>query len=333
MLIFSRGFELSLRVCLCSLVLSQPAQAILHKCTDANNKIYYQDRPCQELKPERLPGSLARLAGVEEERAFLWKAVGAKGTVYLFGSLYYGKQTMYPLQQMVMEDFNNSNVLLLERDIRELGDRDRISALAGRGRYDDKTSLKRNVKEFTWNRALQLGKKLNLSEETLSHYKPWLAAIVLSTKAMEQAGYSSDMGLVQSFSKDSHKLTLDIESIDEQIKLFEELSPLEQEQFLLLTIQDLNRSPEAFNNFTEAWQKGDLELMDQLTRPSRDINEATEKLNKLLHDDRVERISNKLKELTNDDKTYFFIVSVGLMGGERGLLKELERKGFKVTQP
>jgi len=311
------------------------AEAGLYKCMDANNRIYYQDKPCQDLRAARLPGNLARLSGKQEERSFFWKAVGEKGTLYLMGSLPYGKPSMYPLPQIIMDAFIASSALVVETDIRNLDDKELFTLLKGKGRYEDKDTLEAHVKQGTWNKAVAVGKKLGTSEETLRHYKPWLAAILLSGESLKQAGFTPELGIGQTFLKESQgrKSAMEMESLEQQIATLDELPPLEQEQFLLQTLQDLSRGPDYYNNLTEYWQKGDLEMMDQLTRQSYDIGETSMKLFKAFFEDRNERIATRLKEFAGEDKTYFIVVGAGHLGGDKGLIRLLEKKGLKITQP
>lgn len=320
---------------LLALVFSSPAGAGLYKCTDANNRTFYQDKPCQDMVTSRLPGNLARLSGKEEERAFLWKAVGEKGTLYLMGSLYYGRQDMAPFPQMVMDAFTASNVLVVEADLRNLGEKELFNLLKGRGRYEDKTTLEVHIKQPTWSKAVAVAKKLGINQEVLGQYKPWLAALVLSSASLKQAGFTPELGIGQSFLEKSQakKPAVEMESLEDQVNQLEELSPLEQEQMLLQTLQELGRGADYYNALVDAWRKGDSEIMDPLIRQSYDTGEASAKLSKLVLDDRNERMAIKLKELASEDKTYFIVAWAGRFGGDKGLLKLLQDKGFKVTQP
>jgi len=318
-----------------ALVFSSPAGAGLFKCTDANGRTHYQDKPCQDLTTARLPGNLARLVGKQEEQSFLWKAVGEKGTLYLFGSLNYGRQDMSPFPQMVMDAFGSSNVVVVETDVRNLGEKELFALLKGKGRYDDKTTLEAHVKPPTWNKAVAVAKKLGINEEGLGQYKPWLAALVLSAESRIQAGFTPELTISRSFLKETQgkKPALEMESMDDQIKLLEEMSPLEQEQFLLQTLQELGRAPDYYNNLVEAWRKGDAESMDQLVRQSYDGGDVSSNLFKAFIEDRNERMATRLKEFAGEDKTYFIIVGAANLGGDKGLLKLLQTKGMKITQP
>ncbi|MDD5033710.1 MAG: TraB/GumN family protein [Methylococcaceae bacterium] len=311
------------------------AQAGLYKCTDAHHKIVYQDKPCQDMASAKLPGSLSRMAGREEERAFLWKAVSDKGVLYLLGSLHFGNPLMYPLPQYVMDSYTGANVLVVEVDINNTGAKEVAKLLGDRGHYGDKSSLEDHIKPTTWAKTVAMAKKLEIDEDRLRSLKPWLAALTLSSKSLEQAGYTADQGVDQVFIRESQgkKPVMELESLEEQVKLFDEFSEQEQEQMLLQTLQDLSRGQDLYNNIADAWKSGDAEAMDLITRQGYDSGPVGSKLFKAFFADRNERMVNRLYELAADGRTYFVVVGAGHLPGEQGMLKLLEEKGYKISQP
>lgn len=317
------------------LVLLQAAQAGVFKCTDEHQRVFYQDRPCQDLKTARLPSHLSQLEGQTQERYFLWKAVSDKGTVYLMGSLHFGAANMYPLPALVMEAFNSSDVLVVEANPygQEIGEAS--LKLTQSGIYTDGSNLESHVKPATWQKLTAVAKGLGLSEEALRRQKPWLAILSLSKLLYKQAGLTPELGLDHSFIKEagSRKPILELESVDQQIKLFESLSTQEQEQMLIQALGDFQRGPELIKSMVDAWKKGDDEAMDLIVRQSFGTDPLSGKLFKLLFADRNAAMANKLEELMADGRTYFMVVGAGHLGGEQGILNLLKQKGFKISQP
>jgi hypothetical protein len=321
---------------LLALAFFSSAEAGVYKCTDAHNRTYYQDKPCQDLIATRLPEWLNSLAGREEERAFLWKAVGDKGTLYLLGSLRYGTQSMYPMPQIVMDAFGAANVVVVEADLWNSTDKER-GALKSKGRYiDSRDSLEGHVKPVTWVKVSEIAKKLGSNKEVLSQYKPWWVAMMLTDESLRQGGFTPELSLEQTFIREAQgkKPIMELERLEDQAKSYEEFSGLEQEQMLLLTLQDLGRAPDVYKDLVDAWKHGDVEAMDRMTRQSYDFrDEVSSKLFKVFYEDRSERMVNALKEMAADGRTYFVVVGAGLLGGDTGILKLLEQKGFKIVQP
>jgi uncharacterized protein YbaP (TraB family) len=165
--------------------------------------------------------------------------------------------------------------------------------------------------------------------------KPWLAALTLTGQALSQAGFSEDFGVDQAFIKEAEgkKPVLEMESVDEQIKLFDGFSAQEQEQMLLQSLQDFARGPEIFKNIADAWKKGDADAIDLITRQSFEAGPVATKLFKTLFTDRNIAMANKIDELLADGRTYFVVVGAAHLAGEQGILKLLETKSYKISQP
>jgi len=312
------------------------AEAGVYKCTDAKNRVHYQDKPCQELTAAKLSTHLSQLGEASENHYFLWKAASEKGVVYLLGSLHFGTQDMYPLPEGIMDAFSAADVLVVEANVQNQGSSGEVARqLASKGVYVDGSSLEDHVKPATWRKLNELAKRLGVKDEVLRLQKPWLAALTLTGQALKQAGFREELGVEQAFIKEAgaKKPILEMESVEQQIKLFDEFSAQEQEQMLLQSIQDLARGPEIFKNIADAWRKGDAEAIDLITRQSFDSGPVAAKLFKVLFADRNIAMTNKIDELLADRRTYFVVIGAGHIAGEQGILKLLETRGYRITQP
>ena len=320
---------------LLALAFVNPAMGGLYKCVDRQKRTYYQDMPCQEMTAARLPGSLSSMAGKEEVRDFFWKATSGKGTLYLLGSLNFGAQSLFPLQQLLTDALNDSDVVVVEADINTLGIEEMVNLLDGKGRYTDNSKLEDHIKPFTWKKTLELANKLGLTEEDLHPVKPWLAALRLTAQAYNQEGYSAELGIDKSIIRQAqgNKTVMELENVQDQINLLDQFSDQDQEQMLLNALQESNRGHDYHQGIVDAWKKGDVEAMDLIVRQSFDPGQLGLKLFQVFILDRNERMANRLKELANDGRTYFVVVGAGHLGGAKGIIKLLEQKGFAITQP
>ena len=311
------------------------ADAALYKCTDAKNRLFYQDKPCQDLTTEKLPSHLSQLSGKSEKRFFLWKAAGAKGNAYLLGSVHFGSQEWYPLPARITETFKSSDVLVVEANANNLQSSDAAKKLTQLASYSEGTNLEEHVKPATWRRLMEKAKKLGVAEEKLRPQKPWLAMLTLTAEALKQAGYSPELGIDQSFIRETgtQKPVIEMESVELQLQLFDKLTPQEQEQMLLQSLQELDRGVEIFKEIEKAWKNGDSEAIDLITRQSFDSGPVGSKLYKIIFEERNTAMTNKIDELMQDGRTYFIVVGAAHLAGDQGILKQLETKGYRVTQP
>lgn len=313
------------------------AQAGVYKCTDAKGHVFYRDTPCQELTTAKLPSHLSQLGSQDQTRLFMWKASSqkpGKGAAYLLGSMHFGSSEILPLPARIMDAYNASDVLVVEANVENSGTGEAARKLAEAGTYHDGSTLENHVKPATWQKTLEAAKRLSLTEDALKPQKPWMAALSLTATALKSAGYDQSMGIDQTMIKENgiKKPMLEIESVDQQIKLFDQFSPQEQEQMLLQSLQDLNRGPDQFKQIIDAWKNGDVEAMDIIVRQSFDAGATSSKLYQVLFSDRNTAMTNKIDELLDDGRTYFIVIGAGHLGGEQGVLKQLEAKGYTLTQ-
>jgi uncharacterized protein YbaP (TraB family) len=131
-----------------------------------------------------------------------------------------------------------------------------------------------------------------------------------------------------------------IETVDEQMKLFDVFSKEEQIAMLTATLDDMEkarkegRSPLA--ELQKAYLSGDLDVLDKT------LNEWMQGLDpKLLasfmevlfhkrNQAMAERIGAKVKAAP--DKSQFFAIGAGHLLGDTGVLKLLEKQGLKLTR-
>jgi uncharacterized protein len=318
----------------CMMGMSLPVQAGLHKCRDARNSVVYQDKPCEALATAPLSSSLSRLGGKTDERAFLWSAVSVKGTAHLLGSLNFGNSSLYPLSSAITEPLKSSDVLVTEVSLESLDPRQIPEKLGNKGVYGDGSVLKSHVKLGTWNKLIELAKRLGVGEDLLNPLKPWRASLLLTQQALKTAGYDQDLGVDRSLARDAggKKPIIELQGMEQQVAWLDELSADEQEQWLAQTMLDLSSHADDFSERIAAWQKGDPDAMDLITRRGFDAGPVGTKLYQTLIVGRAKILADKVDELLTDGRTYFIMVDPALLGGERGLLKLLEERGYRVAQ-
>lgn len=315
-------------------VLPISVSADVYKCFDKKNKIFYQDRPCQDLTSAQLPPELSRSADSTNAAHFLWKASSVQGTIYVMGALPYGEKDMYPLPEVITEALSGSDVLIVGANIAALPEAELLSVAANQGTYPDNSGLSEHVKAATWEKVLKVSKMLGVAEETVRTQKPWMASLSLMRLAAKQAGYTPEFSVDKMVVKDAQmrKPIIQLDSVDEQAKLLDGLSEIEQEQILLQSLNEIERGDEYFKSMAEAWTNGDTSGVELAMRRRSDSLPAADKLIKVLLTDRTAAMAEKIADLAADGRTYFVVLEAGYLVGEHGFLKHLQSKGFKLSQ-
>ena len=83
---------------------------------------------------------LAQEAVSQAKKTFLWKVQSKTNTVYVLGSIHYLKKEMYPLDEKIEKAFDQSDVLVVEANINDIGKVD-LQKLVGNGFYPENETL------------------------------------------------------------------------------------------------------------------------------------------------------------------------------------------------
>ncbi|HEX3431533.1 MAG TPA: TraB/GumN family protein [Rhizomicrobium sp.] len=162
------------------------------------------------------------------------------------------------------------------------------------------------------------------------HMRPWLAAIVMQTSALQASHYSRSGGVdlqLWDYANTQHKKIEIFETIDEQLAL---LMPkdqkLEKEEFEA-ELKELKTSSGEIGALVDAWCDG------RISEVARLMNEGlstTPGAMKLLIDDRNARWAKRLDIMLAEPHTYFITVGAGHLAGPHGLPALLKARNYKV---
>ncbi|MGZ8247837.1 TraB/GumN family protein [Methylomagnum sp.] len=310
-------------------------QAGVYKCLDANNKVFYQDKPCKELTSTGLPPALAKLAPAENRPMLLWKLTQPNRALYLMGSLNYGAADMYPLPESVMDAFTESKVLVVSKELDAGTDPAAAGGfLVAKGSYTDGSSLSNHIKPVTWQKTVELAKSLNLTEESINSLRPWMAALRLKNAALKQARLDDKLSVDKTFVKagETLKPILELDPLEERIKHYEALTDAEQEQVLIRALYEADLKNEYFKSLVEAWKKGDADALAYSQRHSSDALPKSEKMLQDKNQAQSEAMAEKVAEMVADGRTYFVILDARRLVGEKGIVALLRAKGFQANQ-
>ena len=148
---------------------------------------------------------------------------------------------------------------------------------------------------------------------------------------MTQLGYQADRGLEQHLLRRSladGKEILGLESLDDQIGIFDSLSWADQEALLLQTLTDLDAPDAEMTQLLEAWRDGSLEAL--ATELSADFDEFPE-LETALISARNRRWAVTLEELLRRPGRYLVVVGALHLVGEDSVVELLSASGLDVS--
>ncbi|NIR29436.1 MAG: TraB/GumN family protein [Gammaproteobacteria bacterium] len=267
------------------------------------------------------------------ERHLFWKVGAGSGTAWLLGSIHFGTEDMYPLPADVERAFENADALVVEANILDAETGQAVEAVATDGMYTGDDTLKGNLAPETWRRVEEAVARYGFPVEVFQKQKPWLVAVTLSTLELNRQGLTEDYGIDRHFlSRIGDKRLIELESVAQQLALFQNLSDREQEEFLEATLRDLSDEGRHFREIIDAWQQGDAEVIDNLMNDSFRSVTNDEELYARLLTDRNAAMARKIEALVEEGGRYFVVVGAAHMVGDEGIVARLERNGYEVTR-
>jgi len=260
----------------------------------------------------------------------LWTVHSPKATAYLFGSVHLLPSNVDWHSAAVDAALRSSDVFVFEAPLGTAGQAQTEAFVRANGMLPPNQALPslldaRARKDYR--RALAAA---HADPVALVHMRPWLAAIIMETSALQASHYSRSAGVdlqLWDYANAQHKKIETFETIDEQLAL---LMPkdkkLETEEFEA-ELKELKTGAGEIGELVDAWCDGRISDVARL------MNEGlstTPGAMKLLIDDRNVRWVKKIDGMLAEPHTYFITVGAGHLGGPHGLPALLQARGYKV---
>lgn len=354
---------LMLLILLVSFIAPPAYAASFYKCKDAAGRTTFQDSPCggaqQEKKihilrapapvvddqaAESESANTAQDAGKEDagkdasttsKKSFAWRISRGKKQGYLMGSIHFGKAEMYPLAKPVEQAFKNSDALVVEANVLDVDQMQMTQIVMNKGMYTDGTTLSKVLDKKTLALLNVTAANLGLPGAMLEGQKPWFASMTLTSLGMKKIGLSEELGIDQHFLKQAKQMKKpirELESVEQQLEMMSSFSHVVQVAMLKQTLEDMDKAEEYFDEMYKAWRSGEPKKLDKLFMEDASKSTANAKFMKVMIDDRNVTMSRTIDRMMTKGCNCFVVVGAGHLGGNKGIIKLLEAKGYKAEQ-
>jgi uncharacterized protein YbaP (TraB family) len=261
----------------------------------------------------------------------LWQAKGERNSVYLFGSIHFGKPDFYPLPEPVTNAFSSSQRLVVEIDASSEAVQQEMAQAISDARLEDGQSIQDVIQPHVYEKLVESIHSMGLPVADFLSLKPWALGLMLTVIKMQSLGYLPDFGVDKYLLEHAgEREIISLESAAEQLAL---LQSLDGETFLAYTILSLNTMEDESGLLINAWRCGDEEdLEDILLKDYGDEFADSGDLMEHMYYDRNRRMADKVETFLQDRGDYFLVVGAGHLVGERGLVALLRERGWEVTR-
>jgi uncharacterized protein YbaP (TraB family) len=265
------------------------------------------------------------------KKAFFWKVSSAANVTYLLGSIHLGSKDMYPLPKEIEEAFEGSAVLLVEIDINHLDMQKMQGLVVQTGIYAGDDTLWNHVTKEARQRLEDFCGKYGFPAMAIARMKPWAVAMMVSTLPLMKSGMEVGLG-IDKYCLDkadkAKKRVLEIESAEGQMKL---ISGYTGEMLEKLLAASANENPQEYAKRIEvAWISGDPGQLEKIIR-EQTASDPVE-FDKAMLQDRNLHMADVAEQFLKGKEPAFVVVGAGHMVGPDGVVKLLEKRGYKVEQ-
>lgn len=286
------------------------------------------------LKPAASPA--AKVAGTTANesvgsKGFLWEVKSKQNTLFIFGSIHAAKASFYPLQAAVEEAYRRAELLAVEIDV---SDREAMEKAMPSLTFRPPDKLENHLSKASWR---TMNAVYGEGREQFQGLRPGAVVSVVLMQTFAQQGYLPEFGLDKHFierAKNDKKPILELESVAFQANVLGGLSDLDGEAWLMQTLSELRdgRAQEELAALVAAWQQGDEVALAKIIQASAGKDKISQKLTRLLFDERNVGMSKKITTLLNSGKKVLVVVGAGHFVGQNSILDILQKEGYQVRQ-
>ncbi|MFN3969719.1 TraB/GumN family protein [Flavobacterium sp.] len=272
---------------------------------------------------------LALLTGIvnaqTNEKSLLWKISGngLSKPSYLFGTIHITCDAT--LSDKVKKALDNTEQLCLELD---MDDASMQGQMLNSMMMKDGVTMKSLVTEADFKIVdAFLTNNVGYSAEMLNPVKPFMITTMLYPKMLGCEMQSVEAELMK-IAKTQNEETIGLETVAEQLAVFDAIPYQEQMNELVITAKDnMQRDKTELTQMMALYKTENVEEMVAFTEKS--ANVMTSKYSDILLKNRNQNWISRIDKIAKSKPT-FFGVGAAHLGGEQGVIVLLRKAGFKV---
>ena len=268
-------------------------------------------------------------------KPLLWKVSDGDNSLYLLGSFHALKPADYPLAASVDAAFADAEALAFEMSPEEMNSPGLAAKLIGAARLADGQTLKAAIPAAEWLRLEKYASTRSFPLDNFQGIEPWFVSMVISLREMAAIGYDPKIGLDQhlmGMAARAGKRTRGLESADDQIAALDSMTPIEQQQTLSETLDEVHDPKGKIDELHAIWRRGDAQALENAM--GAELQQKYPKLYKRINVDRNQAWLPKLRIMLDNethDDTLVVVGSLHLVGAD-GLVSQLKSRGYKVEK-
>ena len=169
----------------------------------------------------------------------LWALHGKHNTVYLLGSIHVLRAQDYPLAPAVLQAYADAKALLMEVNLEDIDSAEVQSEMLASAMLPEGSTLPSILGPQRYAHATSLAHEVGVDLSSFDQFAPWFAAEAISQLQLMELGFQPQSGIEMYFlerARSDGKSIAGLETVHDQIALFEGLSMNEQSEYLVSSL-------------------------------------------------------------------------------------------------
>lgn len=282
----------------------------------------------QEAAPAPAP---VEAQEVETAMPALWKVADEDTTIYLFGTVHVLPEGVAWYRGPIADAFDASDILVTEIEMTPESMAATQNLVMTKGVLPEGETLRGMLNEeqrAAYEAALA---RVELPPAAFDRFEPWYGAMMMTMLPLLKQGYSTDAG-VEAVLDTKAGETLErgaLETVEEQLSIFDNLPPETQIAFLMETVEGVDDIKEMLDAMVAEWAEGDADELARLMNEGMTDPVLAERLLYARNANWAKWIDERL----DAPGTVFVAVGAGHLAGEQSVqdkLAELDIEAARV---
>lgn len=271
------------------------------------------------------------LAATVHADPVVWRlSTGQGGEVLMLGSVHYLREEDYPLPAVIEDIYGRVDALVMEMDLDDLDPTTVSTQFMQAAMLPTGTPLRAVLDGDVYAQAESTARGFGLEFAAFDAFEPWLVALTFMDLGMIQRGFRADQGLEQHLLRRAArdgKEVLGLETLADQIGVFDHLTMTEQQALLAQTLEEIRSPEQDMDELLVAWRTGSL---DQLTDKLMASFDEFPRLYQTLVINRNRRWVTELERLAARPRRYLVVVGALHLVGDQNVIDLLRARGMTV---
>jgi uncharacterized protein YbaP (TraB family) len=262
----------------------------------------------------------------------VFKVENGENVMYLAGTMHLLNKSDYPLPSAFKQAYEASDTLVFETDVAAMNTPEVQQQSVAMLTYTDGGSLSDSLSKQTLSMLQAHLQSRQVPYESFKLLKPGLAGVMLSVIELSKLGLTHpgvDM-YYNTLAIGDGKAISWFEEPREQFAFLAKMGEQNSDEYIQYSLNDIENLPASITTLKSVWRSGDLQQLETVGITA--WAQRYPEIYALILSERNNKWMKKLHVMLKDAKTEMVLVGALHLAGKDGLIEQLKKSGYAVSQ-